>query len=407
MNNELIIRDLRQSIASDYNEVSAYVDGDRVFFRAPRQYELECRAEPFLGIALLEAMVRNADIRIEETLPLSEKLYKVLPEIQAIYACWNSELHKVNIDARLDSMKNTYQNVASFFSAGVDGSHTLCRHLTDITHLIMLSNFEPGGNTAEAWRRNVEKQTIFARSIGKDLIPIETNAKQWSYQRKISWGFAQGLVLSSMGPQLKAKRIYIASSHTYKELFPWGTHPLTDSMWSTESTEVIHDGAGFRRSEKMMSLCKNQKLLDNLRVCWRRAHENCGECPKCIRTMLSLYLLGASCQALPRLDSNFADLKRLRAYDESGATFLEDLLILAKITGNQKVYRVLRRYYQRYQIRQSMKMVDTQILGGIFHRIYERIWNPGYLNMRVTLNLDRANRKLGSSSGLPDKRRPQ
>jgi len=384
-NNALIIRDLRESIICDYNEISADVDGDRVFFRAPLQFELECRAEAFLGIALLEAMIRNVDIRIEDSIPLSERLYKMLPEIQTIYACWNSDLRRVNIHARIESFKDAYERVASFFSAGVDSSHTLCRNITEITHLIMLSGFEVEGNTPESWRQSVEKQTVFARTIGKELIPIETNAKQWTDQRKIEWGFAQGLILSSMGPLLKSKRIYIASSHTYNELLPWGSHPLTDPMWSTESTEVIHDGAGFRRGEKMRDLCKNQKILDNLRVCWRSTHDNCGECAKCVRTMTALYLLGASSQALPKLDNNLTKLKSLRTSNESGATFLEDAMILAKNAQNKTVHRILRRYYRRYQMFQVLKILDRYMLRGILRRIYLRVTNPDYVEKRVNL----------------------
>lgn len=125
MNNALIIRDLRKSIVCDCNEVSADVDGNRVFFRAPLKYDLASRGEPFLGIALLEAMIRNVDIRIEDSIPLSERLYKILPEIQTIYACWNSDLRKINIHAHIEPIEDVYSRVASFFSAGVDGSHTL------------------------------------------------------------------------------------------------------------------------------------------------------------------------------------------------------------------------------------------------------------------------------------------
>jgi len=385
MNNPLIIRDLRKSISCDCNEVSADVDGDRVFFRVPLQYELASRGEPFLGIALLEAMIRNVDISIEDSLPISEKLYKILPEIQTIYACWNSDLHKVNIHARIDPSKDFYERVASFFSAGVDGSHTLYRNITEITHLIMLSGFDVGGNTPESWRKSVEKQAVFARNIGKELIPIETNAKQWTDQRKITWAFAQGLILSSMGPLLKSKRIYIASSHTYNELLPWGSHPLTDPMWSTESTEVIHDGADYRRGEKMRDLCKNQKFLDNLTVCWRSTYENCGECPKCVRTMTALYLLGASSQALPKFDKNLTKLKSFRSSNESGATFLEDAMILAEKAQNKTMLRILRYYYLRCQIFQVLKNLDRYMLGGILRRIYRSVMEPDYVEERVNL----------------------
>ena len=95
MDDQIIIRDFTESITHDYKEVSTEVDGDRVFFRVPSHFELNHRAEPFLGIALLEAMIRNVDIRIENSLPLSERLYKVLPELQSIYSCWNSDLPSI------------------------------------------------------------------------------------------------------------------------------------------------------------------------------------------------------------------------------------------------------------------------------------------------------------------------
>lgn len=385
MNNELIIRDLRDSIINDCNEVSADVDGERVFFRTPMQFDLASRAEPFLGIALLEAMIRNVDIRIEDSLPLSEKLYKQLPEIQAIYACWNSDLRTVNIHARIDPLNNDYDRVACYFSAGVDSSHTLLRNINEITHLIMMTGFEASSDNLEPWRQCVEKQTVFARTIGKELIPIETNAYQWAEKRKIDWGFIHGLVLSSMGPLLKSKRIYIAASHTYSELMPWGSHALSDPMWSTESTEVIHDGAGFRRSEKIKDLCKNKKVLDNLQVCWRSTIDNCGQCEKCIRTMTTLHLLGESSQALPKIDSSLKKLKKIRTTQESGATFLEDLMILAKNVQNKKVYRILRRYYLKYQMFQALKMLDRYMMMGILRRIYRKVTNTVVAENRVSM----------------------
>ena len=385
MNNALIIRDLRESINCDYNEVSADVDGDRVFFRAPLQYKLECHAEPFLGIALLEAMIRNVDIRIEDSIPISERLCKILPEIQTIYTCWHSNLRKVNIHVRIEPIKDAYERVASFYSGGVDSSFTLLRHITEITHLILLSGFEVRGNAPESWRQSVEKQTVFARTIGKELIPIENNLRLWIDQRKIPWGVAQLFILSSMGPLLKFKRIYIASGFRYHM---FALPPLTDPMWSTESTEVIHDGAGLGRSEKMRDLCKHQNFLDNLKVCWRSEHDNCGECPKCVRTMLALYLLGARSQALPKLDS-LSKLKKLQPKDPSGARILETLMILAEDVGNRTAQRILRRSYLRYQIRiqmkQIIKMLDRYMLGGILLRIYKRVRKPDELKMRVTL----------------------
>ena len=385
MNNDLIISNLKVSNHADYNEASADVDGDRVFFRAPLHFELDRRGEPFLGIALLEAMIRNADIRMEGSIPLSDNLYRRLSEIQTIYSCWNSNLSRINIYTRTDPLKSVYDNVGCFHSAGVDSLHTLLQNMSEISKLIMLSGFEVSGNTPESWLQSVEKQTAFARSIGKELIPIETNVKSWTNKRKITWAFAQGLILSSLGPLLRCKRIYIGSSHTYNELFPWGSHPLTDPMWSTESTEVIHYGAGFRRGEKIKDLCKNQNFLDNLRVCWRSTHANCGECSKCIRTMTALYLLGASSKAMPRLE-NLNKLKMFMQYDdESALTFLEDAILLARERQNNKILSVLKGYYRKYQLLNAIIMLDRYMLGGNLRKISRKLRNTGRPERRVKL----------------------
>jgi len=382
----LVIRDLSESIVDGWNEVSAEVDGERVFYRSPTRYSLARRVEPFVGIALLEAMARNVDIRIDSTVSISARLHNALPQLQAIFKCWNSRLHNVNVHAPMDSLEPAYERVASFYSAGVDSSHTLCRNIGDITHLVMLSGFDEGnddeGNDRSSWLQGIQRQDTFARSIGKELIPVESNARQWTRQRKIIWEFAHGLILSSMGPLLRAKRLYVAASHTYSELFPWGSHPLTDPLWSTESTEVIHDGAGFRRGEKMRDLCGNQVIVDNLKVCWRSSHENCGICPKCVRTMTALYLLNGTSRALPPL-RDLSLLKHFRATDESGATFLEDAMILAKESGNRTALKTLRRKYRRYQMSKVIPMLDRYALGGVLRRLYRRVMKPKWLTWRA------------------------
>ena len=101
--------------------------------------------------------------------------------------------------------------------------------------------------------------------------------------------------------------------------------------------------------------------------------------------MTALYLLGASSKALPKLDNNLKQLKSFRTSNESGASFLEDAIILAKNPGNRTVEKILRRYYRRYQMLQVLKMLDGYMLAGIFRRIYLRVTNPNYLKMRVFL----------------------
>ena len=100
--------------------------------------------------------------------------------------------------------------------------------------------------------------------------------------------------------------------------------------------------------------------------------------------MTALYLLGASSKGMPRLES-LKKLKTLRASDESGFTFLEDAILLAENAKNRKVQRILRRYYAKYKMREALAILDRYMIGGIFHRLYQILGNPGHTNLRVTL----------------------
>jgi len=390
MDNKCRISDIKVLSKDGYNELSGSINGSQIYFRVPEKFDLYPVAECFLGLALLDAMASNSTIVIDDSVSISKELYDRIREIQAIYSCWNTDLHIVELKAKVSAEPITFYLVGSFFSAGVDSSHTLFRNKEDISHLIMFRAFDSGNDEA-SWQKRVVKQTHFAESIGKILIPVDTNVKEWTESRKISWEFVHGLFLSSVGSIFGMKRIYIPSSHTYDELFPWGSHPLSDPMWSTESTTVLHDGAGFRRGEKIRDLLTEQVLADNLQVCWRSTLDNCGECSKCVRSMVATKLLGGKTKSLPDL-VGIDELKVLKATDESGATFLDDAMILARESGNKEIYKVLNRYYRRYQVGLILPLIDRYLFGGFLRSLYRRLFKPDWLNYRVTL---RGSSRLG------------
>lgn len=383
MDDKFRISDIKILSESGYNELSGSINGARIYFRVPEKFDLYPMAECFLGIALLDAMASNSRIIIDDSVAISQELYDRVNEIQAIYSCWSTDLHVVELEAKISSDPIIFDSVGAFFSAGVDSSHTLFRNKEDISHLIMFRAFDSGNDEA-SWQQRVVKQTNFAESLGKILIPVDTNVKEWTERRKISWEFVHGLFLSSVGGIFGMERIYVPSSHTYGELFPWGSHPLSDPMWSTESTEVIHDGAGYRRGDKMKDLLKESILADNLQVCWGSTLENCGKCSKCVRTMVAVHLLGGEIKSLPSL-REIKELKTLRVTDESGATFLEDAMILAKNAGNIEIYKILKHYYRRYQVGLIWPLLDRYLFGNFLRSLYRKIKKPDWLTYRVTL----------------------
>ena len=383
MSDNLIISNIQLKTEDGFNELGGFLDDDYIYFRVPEKFKLHLSAEWFIGVALLEAMVTNRTIELDDKISISDQLLDQLKEVQSIFTCWNPDLYRVDIQAEKNSEDHEYSAVGSFFSGGVDGSHTLTRHMADITHLIMLRVFDMGDDQV-TWDQHVATQTAFAKSLGKSLVPVETNARDWADGKQIAWGFAHGLILSAAGTALGLKRIYIASGHSYEKLLPWGTHPLTDPMWSTESTKVIHDGAACRRTEKIQEILKYPDVANNLKVCWKNIHKNCGVCSKCIRTMTAVFLLGGQIQSLPAL-RDFSQLKKLTPTNAPSADNLEDLVILAKEVDNRMLYKALKKYYKKYQFSSLWSMMDKCIFGGRVRKLYRSIKKPRWLDLRVTI----------------------
>jgi hypothetical protein len=383
MSEPVVVQKPCERIVDGWRELSAEVDGDRIWFAVPSDTKLALRAEPFVAAGLLEAMIRGVPLVVEAGIPLSPVLYQQLEEIQSIYKCWNTDLSHVEISADLSEAACIADSVASFYSGGVDSSHTLLTHREELDTLIFLLGFD-GGTSDHDWEKRLVEHREFADRVGKKLITIKTNARQFAFDRRIDWSFGYGLCLATLGPMLQLSKVFIPSGHTYSELFPEGSHPLSDPMWSTGVNRVIHDGSGFRRSEKMSDLREDQMILDNLQVCWRSSSRNCGACPKCVRTMVALHLLDAKCKKLPPL-SNMELLSWLKTNDESNATFLEDAIVLARRQGNVVISKKLKSYYRRYQWGQVIPLLDRTLLGGILRRIYRRLRKPDWLNERVSL----------------------
>lgn len=378
----LIITDIELKTIDEEHELTALVDGDVVRFRTLKQHDLYSVADCFVGVALLEAMITNRKIVVQGQ-PVSKKLVDNFKELQSVYACWNSDLNIVDIEAEVTDKDLGFENVGSFFSAGIDSTHTLLRHIDEITHLVIFNEFD-SGNQKDEWNQRIARQEEFAKSINKTLIPVQSNAIEWNDNRRIASEFSHGLFLSSFGGVLGMKKMFVPASHTYDELFPWGSHPLTDPMWSTDSTEVVHDGAECRRTEKTEQILINPALANNLQVCWKTTGHNCGECPKCVRTMLAVYLLGGEIESLKKLN-DLELLKVLKPRDENSAVFLEDLILLAKKVKNDDVYKVLKSLYKSYKASELIPLFDKYLLRNFAKNLHRKFNNPEWINWRITM----------------------
>jgi hypothetical protein len=253
-------------------------------------------AETFLAAALLPAMKIGAGLHVAD--PISPRLLRALPKIQDILTTWDRTFQRVSIEAQPAGAQAEPPacGVGCFFSGGVDSWYSVLKHREEISKLILVHGFDiPLENTI--LRERVSRAIRgTAAELRIPLIEVETNLHEFSRQH-LSWEFYHGAALASIALLLSPQfaTVYVAASDTYALLVPWGSHPLLDPLWSTEGTEIVHDGCEATREEKLVSIAQSELALRSLRVCWenRDREYNCGRCEKCLRTMAGLRIVKA------------------------------------------------------------------------------------------------------------------
>ncbi len=288
----------------------------------------------FLAATLLPAVARREPLVIEA--PVSARLLANTAVLTAIFRAWGVFAAPISATAQSTCEDHAPYNdsVGAFFSAGVDSFYTLLKPRPlrqHISHLLLVHGFDCDEQNQPIFDELARRSRHVADETDRRLIIVRTNLRAFC-DPVVDWSMYHGAALASVGLAVEEslRTIFIASTHAYQELVPWGSHPLLDSLWSTEVTEFIHDGAEALRSEKISSISRAPLALENLRVCPRRKSTtyNCGWCEKCLRTMIGLYAARSLDQAatFPRVIDPGA-VRGIRIDSpESGIRFLEDLI---------------------------------------------------------------------------------
>lgn len=264
-----------------------------------------------LPLTLFPAMISGSRLKLPGEVSL--RLLSAVPEIQDMLYLWGADywggklqdLQRVAVDSEARSERvDRALGVACLFSGGVDSFYTLLKHREEVTHIIFVHGFDIAledqvlGAQASRMAREV------ARELGKTLIEVETNIR-WFSDTMVGWEKYHGAAMASVALlfQRRFRKVLIASSHTYGGLAPWGSHPMLDPLWSTEATEIKHDGSEARRVEKMRYISEYELPMQWLRVCFKNPNGvyNCGRCGKCLLTRITLRTVGAleRCKTLP------------------------------------------------------------------------------------------------------------
>jgi hypothetical protein len=129
-----------------------------------------------------------------------------------------------------------------------------------------------------------------------DIVPVATNIRSLHPETKL-WKYEfQGAALAGVA-HLFAKSlgdVSIASTWKISHLGMWGSHPLLDPNFGTDTLRIWHELAHLSRLGKLRIISRVPEFLNSLNVCNSVVTDgiNCGRCEKCLRTMLELAALG-------------------------------------------------------------------------------------------------------------------
>ena len=305
------IETVRSPRASGWHRLRAQVAYDRAdcpveeyWLDVPEEHAsaLVCTGDPWLPWLAPVAITLRESLQVDA--PVDPTLLAGTRSAISTWTTWFPHLHSSEVLARehIAHGDNRSSRVASFFSGGVDSFFTALRHgassasATRVDSLIFVSGFDIPLSSERAWNTALSGNRQVAAALGMSLIPVATNLRDTQFAKtnwtRLSHGPALTGVAQALGGAFQT--VLIPSSASYRDLRPWGSHPETDVLFTSERVRIVHDGAESRRAEKTEYIAQSELALRHLRICYHSADgRNCGTCKRCYRTMLALEALGA------------------------------------------------------------------------------------------------------------------
>lgn len=286
--------------------------GERILW-----YELEARFKDYLTLERLDAFVsglilfamqHNEPVEVEGTLSnkLAYNLKYYMHVLKSFYPDWHVVPLKI---INLDPLNKTARghSIGSSFTTGIDSFTTLLDNFKNeknrdkkITHLLFGNVGQPGGegmNDRELFQKNLANIKKSAKHLNLDLVVVDSNVGEFYTKDHFSDSHGPRIMSCALLLQKLFSIYYIPSSFKYADIFPQGTTPLADHLLSTEVLEMVHDGAQYSRIEKTRLISDWDVAHSHLTVCnynFQLGKINCSNCDKCLRTMVTLDMLGKS-----------------------------------------------------------------------------------------------------------------
>jgi hypothetical protein len=322
------------------------------------------------AIACLPSAAWLGERRMRVDGQLCTRLRAGLKGLNQIFADWFPNVGMVSVEPAagfVPTRPPAQRRLASLLSGGVDGLASLRQNRLDypLDHpesiracitLFGINTYDvdengPVRERLEAFDALLARLQTLAEAEHFDLHPVRTNVRSLApdYKAWTSVGFGAGHIAVSQLFQGSFDKVLFASDGEGPNPAPGPMHPVITAWFSTNAVTVQGDQDEMLRSEKvalladwehgrrLMQPCHYVRIPENGKI-------NCGQCEKCVRTMLALIGLGRLDEVSAFTDKHVTPgmIKAIPMQNTRKATLLLQSLPLLEAAGRNDLARAVR-----------------------------------------------------------------
>jgi hypothetical protein len=260
-------------------------------------------ADGFAVTLLAPALARGEDIHVRGT--LSPRLASGLNEYQRVQNLRKPQRYRpIQIHADgYERRASEGSKAATSFSGGIDSFFTVWTHTrqnekfpgNELSYALLIRGFDFALEDHHTFSACRDAYRPLLASLGIELLIASTNARAFDLTN--NWTSASTFALIGLGHLLSRglALYYVPANDAYEDYPKGAVATLQDTLLCSESLQVLGDGALVPKFEKIVALARVPLTYDHLRVCFVKPNglANCGECGKCLNTMVALELCGA------------------------------------------------------------------------------------------------------------------
>ncbi|MFA5041080.1 MAG: hypothetical protein WC464_05555 [Bdellovibrionales bacterium] len=355
------------------------IDGEpkKLWFEFPAEYAGMVSlgtCDSFLLSVLAMAVQRGLNIEIEGALS-SRLYYNTINYTLPLLYNFLTDPKKIEIKAqRLTREQWGGAGVFTAFSGGIDSFCTIIEHTGSkvppeykVTHFLFnnLGGHGKGAVGDQIFRDRLARVKPAIAKMGLPLIVVQSNVDEVTNVIFIHDHTLRNSAVALLFQKGCGKFLF-ASSRKYKDTYVGEdagdvydkdichVDPYIVHLLSSETTECILSGSQHPRFEKTEIVSTSEVARDSLDVCQRpmdSRYTNCSMCYKCLRTEMSLDVIGA----LPRFRGSF----NLDVYNKYKWLYICDIFSAPERSGDgvymQEIIGGMKKY--NYPVPRSAKIV--------------------------------------------------